>query len=182
MSGIAPVVDLVQERRAMVERMASENISSGSSSVPQPQATALSNSLVNAPLPAVDPRTAVRPSDVQRIAHAYSAPEPAVATPDGLSQLAQLQQQQLALQQQLLLRDQPPLWRVALPYVAMAVGTVGAFLFLRWMFSAAPGAPAGFSPMTPEQHQVQQFIRQHLQSGNDEAMQALAVLAKQFKQ
>lgn len=172
-------VDLVAERRAMVERMAAE--SSGSASMPQPQATALSNSVVNAPLPAVDPRTAVRPSDVQRIAQAYSAPEPAMATPDGLSQLAHLQQQQLALQQQLLQRDQPPLWRVALPYVAMAVGTVGAVLFLRWLFGQ-PSAPGAASPlMTPEQHQVQQFIRQHLQSGNDEVTRALQVLAQQFK-
>lgn len=175
----ASTADLVAERIAMVNRMAAE--SSGSASVPQPQATALSNSVVNAPLPAVDPRTAVRPSDVQRIAHAYSAPEPAMATPDGLSQLAQLQQQQLALQQQLMLRDQPLMWRVALPYVAMAVGTVGAFLFLRWCFSSAPMA-GGIATMTPEQHQVQQFIRQHLQSGNDEVTRALQVLAQQFKQ
>ena len=36
-------------------------------------------------------------------------------------------------------------------------------------------------PLTQEQQQVMRFAQQNVLSGNDEAMQALAVLARQFK-
>lgn len=172
--------DPVAERRALVARMEKESLaSSGSSSQPQPQATAVAPVAL---LPAIDPRRAVGPAEVQRIAQACSQPEPSVQTPDGLAMLAHTQQQQQQLQLALLQQSQQPMWRQILPYFAMGLATVGTFMFLRWCFGGSAAAPGyGGAVMTPEQQQVMRFAQQNVLSGNDEAMQALAVLARQFK-
>lgn len=169
--------DPVAERRALVARMEKESLaSSGSSSQPQPQATAVAPVAL---LPAIDPRRAVGPAEVQRIAQACSQPEPSLQTPDGLAMLAHTQQQQQQLQLALLQQSQQPMWRQILPYFAMGLATVGTFMFLRWCFGGSPALSG--SSMTPEQQQVMRFAQQNVLSGNDEAMQALAVLARQFK-
>ena len=175
-------VDAVAERAALVKRMCEENLASSnatSNTAPQAQVQAP----VAALLPAVDPHRAVGAADVQRIARAYSQPEPSVQTPDGLAMLAQAQQQQQQLQLALLQQSQQPMWRQVLPYFVMGLATIGTFMFLRWCFGGSPSGYGGgvAAAMTPEQQQVMRFAQQNVLSGNDEAMQALAVLARQFK-
>lgn len=171
--------DPVAERRALVARMEKESLaSSGSTSQPQPQATAVAPVAL---LPAIDPRRAVGPAEVQRIAQACSQPEPSLQTPDGLAMLAHAQQQQQQLQMALLQQSQQPMWRQVLPYFVMGLATIGTFMFLRWCFGSSGSSLSSVSSMTPEQQQVMRFAQQNVLSGNDEAMQALAVLARQFK-
>lgn len=173
-------VDAVAERKALVERMCQENLASSnaaSNTAPQAQVQAP----VAALLPAVDPHRAVGAADVQRIARACSQPEPSVQTPDGLAMLAQAQQQQQQLQLALLQQSQQPMWRQVLPYFVMGLATIGTFMFLRWCFGSSGSSLSSVSSMTPEQQQVMRFAQQNVLSGNDEAMQALAVLARQFK-
>ena len=170
--------DPVAERRALVDSIVAEN--AAGANAPQAQARSLANSVINAPLPAVDPRTAVKPADVQRIAQAYTPADP--PTHDGMAELARVTMQQQLLQQQLMAQQKDPLWKQALPYMAMGLATIGVFMFLRWCFGSPASSSAGFSPMTTEQQQVAEYMRRNVLSGNDEAMQALAVLAKQFKQ
>lgn len=182
--------EAVAERAALVARMCQENLrdsnASGSSSSNMPAAPSqvVQQAPVSALLPAIDPRRAVGPSDVQRIAQACSAPEPSLQTPDGLAMLAQAQQREQQLQMALLAQQgQQPLWKQALPYFVMGLATVGVFMFLRWCFGGHPvGSSFGGSPMTEQQQQVMEYARRNVLGGNDEAMQALAVLARQFKQ